>query len=52
MLLLTMAYVAVLAYIKPYHMFYINLLEVFTLVDILLLLTIALTNRFKVSYYI
>jgi len=51
LLLLTMVYIAVFTYVKPYQMLYINLLEVFTLVDIMMLLIIASTNRFKVSYF-
>ena len=47
-LLLTMAYVAVHAYAQPYQELYINLLEMVTLVDILLLLMITST---KVSVY-
>lgn len=49
MLLLTMVYVAVFAYLKPYRSFYINVLEVFTLVDIMLQLTIASTHHLKVN---
>ena len=48
MLLLTMVYVAVFAYLKPYRLFYINVLEVFTLVDIMLQLIIASTQQLKV----
>ncbi len=47
-LLLTMVYVAVFAYLKPYRSFYINVLEVFTLVDIMLQLIIASTQQLKV----
>ena len=49
MLLLTMIYVTIFAYLKPYRSFYINVLEVFTLVDIMLQLTIASTDRLKVT---
>ena len=48
MLLLTMAYVAIFAFFKPYHSMYINVLEVFMLVDIMLQLLIATTEQFKV----
>ena len=47
-LLLTMVYVAIFAYLKPYRSFYINVLEVFTLVDIMLQLMIASTHQLKV----
>ena len=47
-LLLTMVYVAVFAYLKPYRSFYINVLEVFTLVDIMLQLIIASTQQLEV----
>ena len=47
-LLLTMVYVAIYAYLKPYRSLYINVLEVFTLVDIMLQLVIASTDKFKV----
>lgn len=49
MLLLTMVYVAVFAYLKPYRSFYINILEVLILVDIMLQLTIASTRQLKVT---
>ena len=45
---MTMVYVTIFAYLKPYHSFYINVLEVFTLVDIMLQLIIASTDQFKV----
>ena len=48
MLLLTMVYVAVFAYLKPYRSFYINILEVFTLVDNMLQLIITSTQQLKV----
>ena len=47
-----MVYVTIFAYLKPYRSFYINVLEVFTLVDIMLQLTITLTDQFKVTSYI
>ena len=52
MLLMTMVYVTIFAYLKPYRSFYINVLEVFTLVDIMLQLTITSTDQFKVTTYI
>ena len=48
-LLLAMVYVTVFAYLKPYCSFYINVLEVFTLVDIMLQLTITSTDQFRVT---
>lgn len=39
-------------FMKPYKMFYVNLLESVVLVDVLLLLLIASTNNFKVSIHI
>ena len=47
-MLLIMINVAVYAYIQPYQKFYINILEVTTLVVVLLMLIIA-TTRFEVS---
>ena len=49
MLLLTMVYVTIFAFLKPYRSFYINVLEVFTLVDIMLQLTMTSTDRFTVT---
>ena len=49
MLLMTMVYVAVFAYVKPYRSSYVNIIEVFTLADIVLLILIASTSRFKVE---
>ena len=49
MLLLTMVYVTIFAYLKPYRSSYINVLEVFTLVDIMLQLTITSTDQFRVT---
>ena len=46
---MTMVYVAVYAYVKPYKSLYINILEVFTLADIVLLILIASTSQFKVA---
>ncbi|XP_065898155.1 uncharacterized protein [Dysidea avara] len=46
-LLFTMVCVAVIAYTKPFQTIYVNVLEVFTHVTILLLLSIASTNRFE-----
>jgi len=43
-----MVCVTVIAYIKPFHAAYVNVLEVFTHVTILLLFIIASTNRFEV----
>ena len=48
-LLLAMVYVTVFTYLKPYCSFYINVLEVFTLVDIMLQLTITSTDQFRVT---
>ena len=47
-LLLTMVYVAMFAYLQPYHSLYINILELFMLVDIMLQLMIASTHQLKV----
>ena len=49
MLLLTMVYLTTYAFLKPYRSFYINVLEVFTLVDIMLQLTITSTDQFRVT---
>ena len=43
-----MGLLAVYAFIKPYKMFYVNLLESAVLTNMLLLLLIASTNDFKV----
>ena len=48
-LLLTMVYVTIFAYLKPYRSFYTNVLEVFTLVNIMLQLTITSTDQFRVT---
>jgi len=47
-LLFTMVCVAVIAYTKPFQTFYVNVLEMFTHVTVLLLFIIASTNRFEV----
>ena len=47
-MLFTMVCVAVITYTKPFKTCYVNVLEVFTHVTILLLFIIASTNRFKV----
>ena len=47
-LLFTMVCVTVIAYTKPFQVAYVNVLEVFTHVTILLLFIIASTSRFKV----
>ena len=47
-MLFTMVCVAVITYMKPFKTFYVNVLEVFTHVTILLLFIIASTNRFEV----
>ena len=44
-----MIYVAVYSYIQPYKSWYINILEVVLLVDLLLILTISSTVQFKVT---
>ena len=44
-----MVYVTIFAYVKPYRSFYINVLEVFTLVDIMLQLIITSTDQFRVT---
>ena len=49
MLLLNTVYMTVFAYLKPYRSFYINVLEVFTLVNIMLQLTITSTDQFRVT---
>ena len=49
MLLMTMIYVAVFAYVKPYQSSYVNILEVFTLADVVLIILVASTNQFKVA---
>ena len=43
-----MGLLAVYAFIRPYKMFYVNLLESAVLTNTLLLLLIASTNDFKV----
>ena len=43
-LLLTIAYVGLYAYTRPYQKLYINLLEIVVLVDVLLLLMITSTE--------
>ena len=48
-LLLTMVYVTTFAYLKPYRSSYINVLEVFTMVNIMLQLTITSTDQFRVT---
>ena len=45
---MTMVYVAVYAYVKPYQSLHINILEVFTLADVVLLILMAST--LKVGY--
>ena len=47
-LLFTMVCTAVVAYAKPFRTAYVNALEAFTHVTILLLFIISSTNRFKV----
>ena len=44
-----MVYVTTYAYLKPYRSFYTNVLEVFTLVDIMLQLTVTSTDQFRVT---
>ena len=48
-LLLTMIYVTTFAYFKPYRSSYINVLEMFTTVNIMLQLTITSTDQFRVT---
>ena len=43
-----MSYVAVYAYFQPYRNYYVNILETVTLIDILLMLTIASSVQFEV----
>lgn len=47
-LLLAMCSVMVYAFLQPYHRLTVNLLEIFTMVDVLLLLMISSTEQFKV----
>ena len=51
-LLLIMTCVAVYAYYQPYQTQYINVVEIVILVDQLLLLMMAPTSQFKVSYMV
>ncbi|XP_065897652.1 uncharacterized protein [Dysidea avara] len=46
-LLLAMCTVMIYAFLQPYHCLSVNLMEVFTMVDILLLLMISSTEQFK-----
>ena len=43
-----MVLLAIYIYLKPYKVFYINLLESIVLADVILLLLISLTDNFKV----
>jgi len=45
-LLLAMCSVMVYAFLQPYHRLTVNLLEIFTMVDVLLLLMISSTEQF------
>ena len=46
-----MALLTAYVYMKPYRIFYVNVLQSVVLADILLLLLIASTNQFKVTFH-
>ena len=47
-----MALITLYMYTMPYQKFYINLLELFVLSDLVVLLMVALTEQFKVELHI